>query len=281
MTHENQQFENVTELESERLEKQQVRRKADRDTTPGLPISVCINVEAESKLTAFRFSPEAAAKISRVKGFPHYALSREEKKDKLRKLIDYDHSRLIRRGIVKQATHFNPLASCYFPHMSGVRAGGKRTQDELFADNHDFPKAMRKHNKLRDRSQRELHEEMNLPNIFGRYLPPAVLTRSSVRKALRTFSGTQGVSNFSPVAAAAIYHRLLPKQGGVVFDPSCGWGGRLAGAIACDRVRKYIGCDPSTKTFKGLERMRAELVPLARAMGRNLDVELHKLGCRA
>lgn len=278
MTDENQQFENVAEPESERLEEQQVRRKADRDATPSLPMSVCINVEADGKLSAFRFSPEAAAKISRAKGFPRYALSREQKKDKLRKLIDYDHSRLIRRGIVKQATHFNPLASCYFPHMSGVRAGGKRTQDELFADNHDFPKAMNKHNKLRDRSQRELHQEMNLPNIFGYYLPPAVLTPSSVRKALRTFSGTQGVSNFSPVAAAAIYHRLLPKQGGVVFDPSCGWGGRLAGAIACDRVRKYIGCDPSTETFKGLERMRAELVPLARAMSRNLEVELYKLG---
>ncbi len=254
-----------------------MKNEADRDTGPRLPISVCISFEG-NKPTAVRVSPEAAAKISRVRGFPHYALSREEKKDKLRKLIDYDYSCLIRRGVVKQVTQFNPLASCYFPHMSGVRAGGKRTQDELFADNNDFPKAMGKHNKLRDRSQRELHEEMNLPNLFGHYLPPAVLTRSGVRKALRTFSGTQGVSNFSPAAAAAIYYRLLPKQGGVVFDPSCGWGGRLAGAIACDRVRKYIGCDPSTETFKSLERMRAELVPLARAMGRDLEIELHKLG---
>jgi len=248
-----------------------------RDTAPRLPISVSIYVE-DGKLSAIRFSPEAAAKISRAKGFPHYELSGQEKRDKLRKLIDYDYSPLIRRGIVKQVTHFNPLASCYFPHMSAVRAGGKRTSDELFADNNDFPKSMGKHNKLRDRSQRELNEERNLPNIFGHYLSPAVLTPSSVRKALRTFSGTQGVSNFSPAAAAAIYHHLLPEQGGIVFDPSCGWGGRLLGAIACQRVQKYIGCDPSTETFKGLERMRAELVPLARAMGRNLEVELHKLG---
>jgi hypothetical protein len=254
------------------------KNEADRDTGPRLPISVSINVEADGKLSAIRFSAKAAAKIARAKGFPHDDLNRTEKRDKLRKLLCYDHSRLIRRGIVKQATHLNKLASCYFPHMSGVRAGGKRTTEELFADNNDFPKAMRKHNKLRDRSQRELHEEMNLPNIFADYLPPAVLTRSSVQKALRTFSGTQGVSQFSPVAASAIYHKLLPKEGGVVWDPSCGWGGRFAGAIACDRVRKYIGCDPSTETFKGLERMRAELVPLARAMGRNLDVELHVLG---
>jgi hypothetical protein len=256
-----------------------VKRKneAAGEAAPRLPISVSINVE-NGKLSAIRFSPEAAAKISRAKGFPHYVLSREEKKDKLRKLIDYDYSTVIRRGIVKQVTHFNPLASCYFPHMSGVRAGGKRTSAELFADNNDFPKSMGKHNKLRDRSLRELNEERNLPNIFGHYLPPAVVTPSSVRKALRTYSGTQGVSNFSPVAAAAIYHYLLPIQGGIVFDPSCGWGGRLLGAIACHKVQKYIGCDPSTETFKGLERMRAELVPLARAMGRNLEVKLRKLG---
>jgi hypothetical protein len=253
------------------------KNEAAGDAAPRLPISVSINVE-NGKLSAIRFSPEAAAKISRAKGFPHYVLSREEKKDKLRKLIDYDYSPVIRRGIVKQVTHFNPLASCYFPHMSGVRAGGKRTSDELFADNNDFPKSMGKHNKLRDRSQRELNEERNLPNIFGHYLPSAVLTPSSVRKALRTFSGTQGVSNFSPAAAAAIYHYLLTKQGGIVFDPSCGWGGRLLGAIACHKVQKYIGCDPSTETIKGLERMRAELVPLARAMGRNLEVKLLKLG---
>jgi len=104
-----------------------------------------------------------------------------------------------------------------------------------------------------------------------------VLTRSSMQKALRTYSGTQGVSNFSPVAAGAIYHRLLP-EGGVVFDPSMGWGGRLLGALACDRVTKYIGCDPGVETFKGLCRMLGELVPLARAMGRNLEVEMHMLG---
>jgi hypothetical protein len=227
-----------------------------REITPRLPISVCINVE-DNRLTTVRVSPEAAAKISRVRGFPHYELSRQEKRDKLRKLIDYDYSPVIRRGIVKQVTHFNPLASCYFPHMSGVRAGGKRTSQELFHDGEKLPWAMGKHNKLRDRSQRERNEERNLPNIFGHYLPPVVLTPSSVRKALRTFSGTQGVSNFSPAAAAAIYHHLLPEQGGIVFDPSCGWGGRLLGAIGCDKVHKYIGCDPSTETFKGLERMRA------------------------
>jgi hypothetical protein len=251
--------------------------EADRDTAPRLPISVCINVEG-NRLNAVRFSPEAAAKISRAKGFPHYDVSPEEKRDKLRKLLEYDFSRLIRSGIIKQVTHFNPLASCYFPHMWAVSAGGKRTSHELFHDSEKLPWAMGKHNKLREHSQQELHEEKSLPNNFADYSPPSVLTLSSRQRALRTYSGTQGVSNFSPVSAATLYHHLLPEQGGIVFDPSCGWGGRLLGAIACRKVHKYIGCDPSSETYKGLLKMRDELLPIARSMGRNLEVELHMLG---
>ena len=250
--------------------------EADRDTAPKPSISVCINVEGNT-LTAVRFSPEAAAKISRAKGFPHYNLSPEEKRDKLRKLLDYDFSTVIRNGSIKQVTYFNPLASTYFPHMWDVRAGGKRTPQELH-DGEKLPWAMGKRNKLRKRSKQELQEESGLPDIFGVYLPSSVLTVSSRQKALRTYSGTQGVSNFSPVAAAAIYHELLPDQGGVTWDMSCGWGGRLLGAIACMKVLKYIGCDPGVETFKGLEQMRDELLPMARNMGRNLDVEIYRLG---
>lgn len=176
------QLSKLTDIKSAREPKKKVTRKQhkailrkknepDRDTTPRLSISVSINVE-DGKLSAIRFSPEAAAKISRAKGFPHYALSREEKKDKLRKLLDYDFSSVIERGSIKQVTYFNPLASCYFPHMWDVRAGGKRTSQELFHDGEKLPWAMGKHNKLRDRSQRELREEKNLPDIFGDYSPP-------------------------------------------------------------------------------------------------------------
>ncbi len=39
---------------------------------------------------------------------------------------------------------------------------------------------------------------------------------------------------------------------------SCGWGGRLLGAMACP-VAKYIGTDPSTKTFDGLLELSKEI----------------------
>lgn len=39
----------------------------------------------------------------------------------------------------------------------------------------------------------------------------------------------------------------------VVFDPCCGWGGRLLGTVAAGA--KYIGCEPNTETYQNLLRM--------------------------
>jgi hypothetical protein len=102
---------------------------------------------------------------------------------------------------------------------------------------------------------------------------------SGLRKILRTFSSTQSVSNFRPTAAAAVYHRLLPDEGGVVWDMSAGFGGRVLGALACDRVDRYIGTDPSTCAMDGVREMAEELVPMAEQFGRRtLEVELHQVG---
>jgi hypothetical protein len=102
---------------------------------------------------------------------------------------------------------------------------------------------------------------------------------SGMRKMLRSYSSTQSVSNFRPTAAAAIYHRYLPESGGVVWDMSAGFGGRLLGALACDRVDRYVGTDPSTYAMDGLREMAAEVVSMAERFGRRtLEVKLHKVG---
>ncbi len=178
--------------------------------------TVCLaDPKVKAGVTVIRVSPETAARAMRHRGFPLDDLSLIEKRKMLPKLLARDHTRTIRRGVVRQVMRFNRLASCYFLHMWTVRAGKKRTPRELF-DGKDLPRALAKRGKLRGRTQYECYEEKGLPNIFSQYLTPATLDPASMRKALRTYSGTQGVSGFSPVAAAAIYRRLLPKEGGVV-----------------------------------------------------------------
>jgi DNA methylase len=226
-----------------------------------------------------RFSPYAAAIDAMAEELLHYKLTPSDKKEMLGELHDYPHAGMIQHGTVKQQTRFNPLSITYFPHFWNVPAGGMRTPQELFGNHSLLAKALEKWNeRLRKRTKHEREEEKDAPGWIRWYLTEAGITAASIRKAVRMYTGTQAVSAFSPAQAAAIYHRLLPENGGVTWDMSCGWGGRLLGALTCDRVCRYIGCDPSTETYKGLVTMRDELLPMAVAVRREIDVKLHDVG---
>jgi hypothetical protein len=180
----------------------------------------------------------------------------EEKWHEMRLLLAYDRSRLIESGIVGQSMHGLALAWNYFPHAWGVRCNDRLSPLETFADDERLQNALTRRKK------------------YG-----SLKSESDLRKALRTVSGAQSVSNYRPTAAAAIYDRYLPKEGGVTWDMSSGYGGRLLGAMACDRVLKYIGTDPATLTMDGLCEMREELPPMVQCLGYPVpDIELHKTG---
>src|SRR5271169_4839608 len=177
----------------------------------------------------------------RREGFPVYSLKRDEKRQALLDLLVADHAGIIdAKGRIKQTMHGLALAWHYQPLAWTVRCGNRKTPVDLFGDDLLFLRAIERRTKL--------------GNAFS---------DSGLRKILRSFSSTQSVSNFRPTAAAAIYHRLLPEKGGVVFDMSAGFGGRLLGALACDSVDRYIGTDPSTYAMDGVREMAGELVPMA------------------
>lgn len=220
-------------------------------------------------------SPGAAAIDAMAEDLLEYRLTLEQKAKMFGKLREYPHASMIQHGAVKQETHFNPLSITYHPHFWNVPAGGMRTPKELYGNYPLLVKALEKWNeRLRKRTKQEREEEKDAPGWIRWYLTEPGMTPASIRKAVRMFTGTQAVSAFSPAQAAAIYHHLLPT-GAVVFDPSMGWGGRMIGGLVCDRVSKYIGCDPSSETFAGLQKMRDELLPLAT---RKVEVEMHMVG---
>lgn len=190
-------------------------------------------------------------------GFPVYSLKRDQRRQGLLDLLIADHAGIIdKQGRIKQTMHGLALAWHYHPLAWTVKCGNRKTPIEVFTDDESFLKAIERRTKL--------------GNAFS---------DGGLRKILRTFSSTQSVSNFRPTAAASVYHRLLPDEGGVVWDMSAGFGGRLLGALACDRVDRYIGTDPSTVAMDGLREMADELAPMAQSLGRRtLEVELHKTG---
>jgi hypothetical protein len=193
----------------------------------------------------------------RREGFPVYSLKRDEKRQELLDLLLADHAGIIDpKGRIKQTMHGLALAWHYHPLAWTVKCGNRKTPIEVFTNDESFLKAIERRTKL--------------GNAFS---------DGGLRKILRTFSSTQSVSNFRPSAAAGIYHRFLPESGGVVWDMSAGFGGRLLGALACDRVDRYIGTDPSTHAMDGLREMADELVPMAERFGRRtLEVEFHQVG---
>lgn len=73
---------------------------------------------------------------------------------------------------------------------------------------------------------------------------------------IRTGMQLKGVvANFSPMTARYIYNNYLP-EGGSSLDFSSGFGGRLLGFLASKPSGTYLGVEPFTKSYIGLEKMK-------------------------
>lgn len=193
----------------------------------------------------------------RVRGFPHYKLTMGERQKEIETFSAYDRTLLLKDDVIKQTLHALGATWHYFPHHWAVRVGKMRTAYDVWYDDELFRKAIISRIKW---GGYELDENGS-----------ADLSPSYMRKALRTYSGVQRVSNFRPSAASAIYDHYAGD--GVVWDMSCGYGGRLLGAMVSDRVKKYIGTEPCDETFKGLERMAEDW-----SFGFKTRVELNRIG---
>lgn len=201
---------------------------------------------------AFEQFKQAVFDHYRATGYPFYKYTDAEKTKTLRKLIKSDYSGLVKGDEITQNMYGLGLAWSYHPHHVNVQCNDMRTVADTW-NNDDLLK------KLIDKRIK-----------YGTFV-----TDSGMRKSVRSYTGTQAVSNFRPTAAAAIYEKFLPV-GGVTWDMSMGWGGRLLGAVASPKCAKYIGCDPATETFAGLTAMDADIKRLVPE--RQLATSLHMVG---
>lgn len=165
-------------------------------------------------------------------GFPYYPTDTDWRYNEMRKLRAYDVSGLIQGSNIKQTMHGLALAWSYMPHSFDVQCGGMATPVQTF--NNNLKAVIAKRIKHGDN-----------------------MSEAGLRKMLRMYSGTQGVSNFRPTVAAALYNRFAP--GGSVWDMSCGFGGRLLGFEISDAAI-YYGTDPCVETNKALHHIRRDHV---------------------
>jgi hypothetical protein len=196
-----------------------------------------------------------ALEYARNRGIPYYEYSPEERDVEFSKIYQSKYRSGIVGGEVLQLMHGIGLAWSYFPHHWGVPVMKMKTPLDIFNDDTLLSKALL--GRLRWGGDNNIKMD-------------GWLSDSQLRKAIRTASGSQSVSNFRPVAAATIYHKYAGA--GVVWDMSCGFGGRLLGALASKAVKKYVGTEPASLTFAGLQEIAKDFAHMP------VEVELHQCG---
>src|SRR5205085_207140 len=102
------------------------------------------------------------------------------------------------------------LANFFHPQMWSVPVGPRRSPLDCFEDDKALRELIRKALRI-------------WPDRYS-------VNESNLRRMLKTFSHTAGVSNFRPTAAKAIYERYS-KSGNTILDFSAGYGGRLLGCM--------------------------------------------------
>lgn len=179
-------------------------------------------------------------------GFPYYPTDKLWRYEKFQQLQRTEYVSLLEEDkSIRQTMVGLSLAWSYMPHSFSVQCGNMRTPLQAYEDDGVFLKVVRK---------------MITMNVGT--------TTNSLRKTLRIYTGTQGVSNFRPSASACIYHHFDCK-GKVVWDMSCGYGGRVLGADLIG-VGKYVGTEPCGITYNGLREMISDWI--------TIPTEIHQCG---
>lgn len=174
----------------------------------------------------------------RENGFPNYNRDNYDSMKVLEGISNFDDERVFDDYDVGQTMHGLGFLWTFFPHWTDLTY---RTQSTSLIDNWNDD------DKLRSLIRKTYVWQLK----YGR----GRFTENRIRQNAKVYCSKQSVSNFRPTAAKALYNRF--GEGGVVWDMSAGWGGRLMGFLASD-CRLYYGTDPSTKSFNGLVELAQE-----------------------
>ena len=178
---------------------------------------------------------EIIFKYYRERGFPHYIVREDEKYTHMKKLRKFDIDTIFIDNQIIQTMHCLRLAWNYFPHWVEVQCGSSKMPPIGYFNDDKMLKGI-------------IRKTWIWQVNYGRNR----FTENRFRQCLKLYQGSQGVSNFRPTAAKVIYEKF---GGDVVWDMSCGWGGRLLGFLASSNTKQYIGTEPSSRTYDGLQKM--------------------------
>lgn len=199
-------------------------------TDEAVDVGLFDDVEADVLFPQERLIDEAFAHF-RKRGFPYRKLALHEQLASLNRLASLTFAQC------ESSTEGYHVADTYHAHRFEGSANGKKSPLEAFADD----RRMRRAIELVVRGDEDLGASVSI-------------TKGKFLSMLCIVLGTQSCANFRPPFAMRIYRQFC-KPGSRVLDTSTGYGGRLLGALASQRVAEYVGIDPSTKTHAANHRM--------------------------
>lgn len=175
---------------------------------------------------------EIAFRYWRKRGFPYYRLKAQEIESEFRRLLLFDCTRIFVGDHLRGSNLGLRLANFFHHRMWSVHISRYRSPMDVFRDDKLLRLAIRR--------------------AFILWPTRYSANASCLRRILKTFSSTAGVSNFKPVIAKAIIAKYS-RTGDVVVDFCAGYGGRLLGCLTLER--RFIGIEPCKSQVFGLERM--------------------------
>jgi len=143
-------------------------------------------------------------------------------------VIRYDTKNLMRDGFIDFSHIGNKFLMSHFPNYWEAKAKGSLSPKEIFENKEYLSEIIRK-------------------IITDGYFP----NEQKILRGLRRYRGNKQASGFMPLVAKTIYNKYCDENS-KVFDFCGGYGGRLFGALSCDKVKSYSAIELNFESYCGL-----------------------------
>tara|TARA_Y100000310_G_scaffold319966_1_gene375869 strand:- start:4390 stop:6480 length:2091 start_codon:yes stop_codon:yes gene_type:complete len=165
------------------------------------------------------------------KGLLYFVGKPDDWEKHMMSVINHNPDNIIKDDYISFNNLGNKFLMSHFPNYWEAKAKGNLSPKQVFEN-------------------REYLSDIIRKIIVSGYFP----TEKKIAKALKRYRGNKSLSGFMPCVAKAIYHKYCDENA-KVFDFCAGYGGRLFGAMSCEKVLSYSGIEVNFNTYTGLNEL--------------------------
>jgi len=143
----------------------------------------------------------------------------------MKTVLTYDAKFLLKSDYISFSNIGNKFLMSHYTNFWSARSKGGKSPKEIF-------------------NNKQYLAEIIKGIVSSGYFP----SNQKILTKLRQYRSNKSVSGFMPCVAKAIYEKYCPDNG-KVLDFCAGYGGRMFGAFACDKVSSYTGIEVNFKSY--------------------------------